>query len=72
VHTTTDPADFYQYFWWVDVVRPERGRFMARGNLSQFIYVVLDKDLVIVHMGESFGYNHWPELLRSIADKAPS
>jgi len=37
VETTTDPADFYQYFWWVDVVEPERGRFMPRGNLGQFI-----------------------------------
>ena len=72
VETTTDPADFYQYFWWVDVVEPERGRFMARGNLGQFIYVVPDKDLVIVRFGERFGYNRWPELLHSIADKAPS
>lgn len=72
VDTTTDPADFYQYFWWVDVARSERGRFMARGNLGQFIYVVPDKDLVIVRMGESFGYNRWPELLRSIADNVPS
>jgi CubicO group peptidase (beta-lactamase class C family) len=72
VETTTDPADFYQYFWWVDVVEPERGRFMARGNLGQFIYVVPDKDLVIVRLGERFGYNRWPELLHSIADKAPS
>jgi CubicO group peptidase (beta-lactamase class C family) len=69
---TTDPADFYQYFWWVDVVHPERGRFMARGNFGQFIYVVPDKDLVIVRMGEDWGYNRWPELLRSIADKVPS
>jgi CubicO group peptidase (beta-lactamase class C family) len=70
--TTTDPADFYQYFWWVDVARSERGRFMARGNFGQFIYVVPDKDLVIVRMGEDWGYNRWPELLRSIADKVPS
>jgi CubicO group peptidase (beta-lactamase class C family) len=70
--TTSDPADFYQYFWWVDVLEPERGRFMARGNLGQFVYVVPDKDLVIVRMGESFGYNRWPEVLRSIADKVPS
>ena len=72
VDTTTDPADFYQYFWWVDVVHPERGRFMARGNLGQFIYVVPDKDLVIVRFGEDWGYNRWPELLRSIADNVPS
>jgi CubicO group peptidase (beta-lactamase class C family) len=70
--TTTDPADFYQYFWWVDVVHPERGRFMARGNFGQFIYVAPDKDLVIVRFGEDYGYNRWPELLRSIANKAPS
>ena len=72
VDTTTDPADFYQYLWWVDVAHPERGRFMARGNYGQFIYVVPDKDLVIVRFGEDWGYNRWPELLRSIADKAPS
>jgi CubicO group peptidase (beta-lactamase class C family) len=73
VDTATDPADFYQHFWWVDVVEPERGRFLARGNLGQYIYVAPDKDLVIVRMGEGFGYDErWPELLRSIADKAPS
>jgi CubicO group peptidase (beta-lactamase class C family) len=53
VDTTTDPTDFYQYFWWVDVAGPERGRFLARGNLGQFVYVAPDKDLVIVRMGET-------------------
>ena len=72
VDTTSDPADFYGYFWWVDIVEPERGRFLARGNHGQFIYVAPDKDLVIVRTGESFGYDRWPEVLRSIADKAPT
>jgi hypothetical protein len=27
---------------------------------------------VIVRFGEDFGYNRWPELLRSIAEKVPS
>jgi CubicO group peptidase (beta-lactamase class C family) len=72
VDTTTDRADFYQYFWWIDVARAERGRFMARGNFGQFIYVVPDKNLVIVRFGEGYGYNRWPELLRSIADNVPS
>ncbi len=49
-----------------------RGRFMARGGLGQYIYVAPDKDLVIVRFGEDYGYNRWPELLRSIADKASS
>jgi CubicO group peptidase (beta-lactamase class C family) len=73
VDTTSDPADFYGYFWWVDVVEAERGRFLARGNLGQYIYVAPDKDLVIVRMGEGFGYDErWPQVLRSIANKAPS
>lgn len=68
---TSDPADFYQYFWWVDVADPYRGRFMAVGNLGQFIYVVPDKRLVIVRFGERFGAEQWVPLLRSIADAAP-
>ncbi|TCK22307.1 serine hydrolase domain-containing protein [Pseudonocardia endophytica] len=69
IDTTTDPADFYQYFWWIDVARP--GRYMAVGNLGQFIYVVPDKHLVIVRFGERFGAQQWTPLLRSIADAAP-
>jgi len=68
----TDPADFFQYFWLIDVARPERDRFMARGNLGQYVHVVPDKDLVIVRMGEGFGYDRWPEVLRSIANRPPS
>ena len=71
VDMTTDPADFYQYLWWVDIAQPYYGRFLARGNLGQFIYVVPDKRLVIVRFGERFGYTRWPALLRSIAEKAP-
>jgi hypothetical protein len=34
VETDSDPADFYQYFWWVDVERS--GRFYALGNYGQY------------------------------------
>src|SRR5919198_1558471 len=38
--TSTDPAQDYQYFWWVDTERP--GRFYALGNFGQYIYVAPD------------------------------
>ncbi|HZA47145.1 MAG TPA: hypothetical protein VE568_17890 [Rubrobacter sp.] len=53
----TDQAAIHQKYWWIAVVRPERDRFMARGNLGPYVYVVSDKGLVIVRMSEGFGYN---------------
>jgi CubicO group peptidase (beta-lactamase class C family) len=68
VDTDTDPADFYQYFWWVDVERP--GRFYALGNYGQYIYVAHDADAVIVRFGRDWGVdNHsWLATFRGIAD----
>jgi CubicO group peptidase (beta-lactamase class C family) len=67
--TTTDPADFYQYFWWIDVERP--GRFYALGNLGQYIYVAPDADAVIVRTGRFWGTENdaWLNLLREVADQ---
>jgi CubicO group peptidase (beta-lactamase class C family) len=67
--TTTDPADFYQYFWWVDLERP--GRFYAAGNLGQYIYVALDADTVIVRLGRTRGVETptWRAIFRGIADQ---
>jgi len=67
--TTTDPADFYQYFWWIDVERP--GRFYALGNLGQYIYVAPDADVVIVRTGGDWGTENdaWLSLLREVADQ---
>jgi CubicO group peptidase (beta-lactamase class C family) len=67
--TTTDPADFYQYFWWVDVDRP--GRFYALGDYGQYIYVAPDTGAVIVRTGRDWGMDNqaWLTTLRDIADK---
>jgi CubicO group peptidase (beta-lactamase class C family) len=67
--TTTDPADFYQYFWWVDVERP--GRFYALGNLGQYIYVAPDLDAVIVRTGSDWGVENdtWLTIFRELADQ---
>jgi CubicO group peptidase (beta-lactamase class C family) len=67
--TSTDPAAFYQYFWWVDTERP--GRFYAVGNLGQYIYVAPDAGTVIVRLGRGRGVDTptWRALFRSIADQ---
>jgi len=33
--TSADPAEDYQYFWWIDTERP--GRFYALGNFGQYV-----------------------------------
>jgi CubicO group peptidase (beta-lactamase class C family) len=67
--TTTDPADFYQYLWWVDAERP--GRFYALGNLGQYVYVAPDADAVIVRTGRAWGVDNqtWLATFRDVTDQ---
>jgi CubicO group peptidase (beta-lactamase class C family) len=67
--TTSDPAGFYQYFWWVDDERP--GRFYALGNFGQYIYVAPDADAIIVRNGRDWGVDNdtWLETFRAMADR---
>lgn len=62
-------ADNYQYFWWIDTVRP--GRFYALGNFGQYIYVAPDAGTVIVRNGADWGVDNdtWVRLFRDIADR---
>jgi CubicO group peptidase (beta-lactamase class C family) len=39
----------YKYLWWLP--RSGKGRFMAVGNLGQFIYIAPDKECVILRFG---------------------
>jgi CubicO group peptidase (beta-lactamase class C family) len=69
VDTTTDPAPFYQYFWWIDPERPRR--FYALGNFGQYVYVAPDVDAVVVRLGRDWGVDNdtWLATLRDIADQ---
>jgi CubicO group peptidase (beta-lactamase class C family) len=64
----TDPAGFYQWFWWVDDQRPDR--FYALGNFGQYVYVAPDADAVIVRNGRDWGISNdaWLSTFRRIAD----
>jgi CubicO group peptidase (beta-lactamase class C family) len=66
---TSDPAGFYQRFWWIDSERPER--FYALGNFGQYVYVAPDADAVIVRNGSDWGVDNdeWLATFRAIADR---
>jgi CubicO group peptidase (beta-lactamase class C family) len=60
---------FYGFMWWGYAPRGGRRDFFAFGRYGQFIYVVPEKDLVIVRNGTSDGcVTFWPALLRRLAD----
>jgi CubicO group peptidase (beta-lactamase class C family) len=69
--TAADPADRYQYLWWIDVERP--GRFYALGNFGQYIYVAPDTGTVIVRTASGWGIenNAWLDVFRDVADQLP-
>jgi CubicO group peptidase (beta-lactamase class C family) len=50
--TTTDPAPFYQYYWWID---EERQMYYAEGDKCQFIFVYPQAHLVVARFGIDCG-----------------
>lgn len=73
VESTTVEADAkwtnYKYLWWIP--RSGRRRFMAVGNLGQFIYVAPDKDCIILRFGREKPRNWqqvYPQLFASITE----
>jgi CubicO group peptidase (beta-lactamase class C family) len=50
--TMTDPAEEYQYYWWIDT---ELDAYYAEGDKCQFIYVYPKADLVLARFGTDCG-----------------
>jgi CubicO group peptidase (beta-lactamase class C family) len=76
--TTTDPAPFYQYMWWVDTTTTaissssrdiSHHNFYAAGNYGQFIYVIAEKNIIIVRHGYKSGYDSWIGIFKELASK---
>ncbi len=77
----TDPAERgmgeldYGYMWWLDTQAPER--FLAWGNLGQFIYIAPDRGVVLVRFGTRYGVRgqtpwfEWAGVLRNQASCIP-
>lgn len=67
---STDPADFYQYMWWVGPARGgERPPFFAIGKYGQMVAVFPAQDMVIVRLGTTGGDIDWETRLRDLADR---
>lgn len=53
----------YGYLWWI--TGAEKGRFMAAGNLGQYIYIAPDKDCIILRFGRGKPVN-WKQVYTPI------
>ncbi|MBN1650002.1 MAG: serine hydrolase [Bacteroidales bacterium] len=47
---------YYTYHWWGHANCDSTFQFAASGNLGQTIYVIPDKEIIIVHCGNSLAY----------------
>ena len=52
----SDKRIYYNYHWWGHVNNDGTFNFYANGNLGQNIYIIPDKETVIVHLGNSLKY----------------
>lgn len=56
----------YGYFWWVRPTEGEADRYYAEGRFGQFIYVVPDRDLIIVRTGKTDGDVNWISMFERV------
>ena len=64
IDTTDGSANYYQYQWWIPSYE---GDFLATGILGQYIYVLPEKNIIIVRLGKNKGNVEWWSLFRKLA-----
>jgi CubicO group peptidase (beta-lactamase class C family) len=71
--TTSDPAEYYQYLWWITAWETKPGevsyRYVAVGDHGQYIHIFPDQELIFVRFGKSEGRVEWGLVFESIAEE---
>jgi CubicO group peptidase (beta-lactamase class C family) len=65
----TDPAERYQYLWWVNTQVPGRHHFFAAGKHGQYLYVMPERNLAFVRFGRTDPHRRWPATFVRIAER---
>jgi CubicO group peptidase (beta-lactamase class C family) len=64
IDTITDPASFYQYYWWID---EEHQMYFAEGDKCQFIFVYPQAELVVARFGIDCGGTGFSAFIPNVA-----
>jgi CubicO group peptidase (beta-lactamase class C family) len=56
----------YGYMWWVRPGEGEANRYYAEGRFGQFIYVVPDRELILIRTGRTDGEVDWVSVFERI------
>ena len=72
IDTTTDPAPFYQYFWWINARLKDKRHFFASGNHGQYIYIIPEQKLIMVRFGRTDHGRRFPAIMEALAEKIAS
>jgi CubicO group peptidase (beta-lactamase class C family) len=70
---TSDPAEYYQYLWWVTAWEITPGdvhyRYVAAGDHGQYIHVFPEEQLIFVRFGKSDGDVDWGFVFESMDEE---
>jgi CubicO group peptidase (beta-lactamase class C family) len=71
--TSTDPALYYQYLWWITIWEVNPGdvkyRYVAVGKQGQYIHIFPEQQLIFARFGKSEGGISWGLVFEDLADK---